>query len=359
MSDGDPRIALVAPFPPPAGGMAVQAEGLARALRAAGWDVKEVPTFRALPAGLERIPVLRAAVREAVFLLRLLDALRDGDVVHLMACSHLSFLLHAVPTIVLARLLRKGLLVNYRGGLAREFFARSRSWALPLVRRAHRLVVPSGFLADVFGELGLAAEVIPNFVDLDRFRYRERDPLRPRFLVARSLEPLYNVGMAIEAFRCVVARHPEASLSVAGTGSEEARLSMLAARLSLKRVRFLGAVSPDAMPEVFEEHDVALNPTNADNMPVSVLEAMAAGLPVVSTRVGGVPWLVQDGSTGLLVDPGRPDQMGAAALRLLDDPDAARAMARRARASIEASALPRVRAAFEERYRAVDPRRAG
>jgi phenylacetate-CoA ligase len=358
MSDApDPRIALVAPFPPPAGGMAVQAEGLARALRGAGWDVKEVATFRPLPARLERVPVLRAAVREAGFLLRLLDALRDADVVHLMACSHLSFLLHAAPTIVFARLLRKGLLVNYRGGLAREFFARSRRWALPLVRRAHRLVVPSGFLEEVFRELGLAAEVIPNFVDLERFRWRERDPLAPRFLVARNLEPLYDVGSAIEAFRQVVAHFPEASLSLAGTGSEEARLSMLVARLSLKRVRFLGAVPPAAMPAVLEEHDIALNPTTADNMPVSVLEAMASGLPVVSTRVGGVPWLVQDGSTGLLVDPRRPDQMAAAALRLLADPDGARAIARRARASIEGSALARVRAAFEERYRALAPRR--
>jgi L-malate glycosyltransferase len=84
-------------------------------------------------------------------------------------------------------------------------------------------------------------------------------------------------------------------------------------------VRFRGRLDPDAMADLYRQATVVLNPSLTDNMPNSVLEAMASGVPVVSTDVGGVPFLLEHEATGLLVPPGQPEQMAQAVLRLLDN----------------------------------------
>jgi glycosyltransferase involved in cell wall biosynthesis len=84
-------------------------------------------------------------------------------------------------------------------------------------------------------------------------------------------------------------------------------------------VVFAGRVDNEHMPELYREADLALNPSLADNMPISILEALASGVPVVSTDVGGVPFLVEDGKTALLVPPRNPEQMAVAVLRVLRD----------------------------------------
>jgi glycosyltransferase involved in cell wall biosynthesis len=141
-------------------------------------------------------------------------------------------------------------------------------------------------------------------------------------LVARNLEPLYDNTTAIRAFRLVQTHWPAARLTIAGSGPQEAELRQLVVDLGLQAsVHFTGRLDRDAMAALYREADTMLNPSLADNMPNSVLESMASGVPVVSTNVGGVPYIVQDGVTALLVPPGDAQAMAAACLRLLDDAD--------------------------------------
>jgi glycosyltransferase involved in cell wall biosynthesis len=193
--------------------------------------------------------------------------------------------------------------------------------------------------------------VIPNVVDLERFRFRERlASSGPRLLSTRNLEAHYGVDTTLKAFALLQARHPEASLTVAGSGSQAGALQRLARELGLQEVRFVGRVEPEAMPGLCDACDVFVNASVVDNQPVSILEAFAAGLPVATTPTGGIAEMVRHEETGLLVAPRDPVALAGAVARLLEQPARARDMARRARREVEAYSWPRVRKAWAETY---------
>jgi glycosyltransferase involved in cell wall biosynthesis len=186
-------------------------------------------------------------------------------------------------------------------------------------------------------------------VDTSRFRFRERSPLRPRLVCTRSLEANYRVEDVLEAFTLVCQSHPQATLTIAGAGSEERRLRARAAPLG-DRVNFVGRVEPVAMPALLDGDDLFVNASVVDNQPVSILEAFAAGLPVVSTAAGGIPSLVRHGETGLLTPARRPDLLAAAIIELLEHPARAASLARRARQEVEAYSWRAVRRGWEAVY---------
>ena len=316
------RVGLVGPLPPPAGGMAMQTRQLAGLLQSAQATVILVQSnapYR--PAFLGRLVGVRALSRLLPYLVHLWRAAGRSDVMHLMANSGWSWHLFAAPAIWIAWLRGVPVVVNYRGGEAAAFLARSQRLVRLSMRRAACLIVPSGFLQRVFGQHGIPADIVPNIVDLSCFHPAATRPGEPRLLVARNLEPLYDIGTALRAFVQVLARHPQATMTVAGTGPQEAELKSLTSRLGIAgHVSFSGRLDRNAMAELLRASSIALNPSLADNMPNSVLEALASGVPVVSTDVGGVPFLVQDGSTALLVPAGNPDAMAQAVLRLLESP---------------------------------------
>jgi len=147
-------------------------------------------------------------------------------------------------------------------------------------------------------------------------------------------------------------RIPSASLVVAGYGSQRELLEELVRTLQLRNVEFTGRVSPAEMGRLLNEADILLNSPDIDNMPLSLIEAQAAGLPVVSTSTGGIPYIVKDGETGLLVPPGDDEAMAAASLRLLEEPGLALGIARAARAAcLEQFTWPAVQAAWVRVYR--------
>jgi glycosyltransferase involved in cell wall biosynthesis len=182
----------------------------------------------------------------------------------------------------------------------------------------------------VFSGFGLRADIVPNLVDLAKFRFRERQPLRPRILSTRNFEPTYNVACTLRAFQVVQQHHPEASLTLVGGGSEAPKLTALAEALDLHHVTFAGRVSPDLIAGYYDSHDIYVQSPDIDNMPVSVLEAYASGLPVVSTGVGGIPAILTHARHGLLAPPGDHQQLGRCLLQLLEDPLCARDLARNA-----------------------------
>jgi glycosyltransferase involved in cell wall biosynthesis len=316
------RVGLVGPLPPPAGGMAMQTQQLAELLRSAQAHVEVLPTnapYR--PAWVAQVKGLRALFRLLPYLFGLWRTAGRSDVLHVMANSGWSWHLFAAPAVWIASARRVPVIVNYRGGEAAEFLQRSARAVRATVRRTARLVVPSGFLQEVFSRHGMVAEVVPNIVDLVRFRpCAAPAALSPQVIVARNLEPIYDNSTALRAFAEVHRRHGHARLLIAGTGPQETLLRALADELGVAdAVEFAGRLDRDTMAQRLRESHVALNPSRVDNMPNSVLEALASGVPVVSTRVGGVPFIVTDEQTALLVPPGEPQAMAQAIGRLLDD----------------------------------------
>ena len=322
MSCAGLRIGLVGPVSPPLGGMANQTRQLQELLTAGGAVVTMIAVnapYR--PKWVGRVPVLRSAARLLPYLMALWRAAGQTDIFHVMANSGWSWHLFAAPAIWIARLRGTAVIVNYRGGEADEFLQRSARIVRFTMHQAVALVVPSGFLQEVFARFGMSAEVVPNIIDLSRFHARPSERSgAPHLLVARNLELLYDNETAIRALEIVRTRFKDARLTLAGSGPEENRLRELVKTLGLDgAVFFAGRVERDAMAAMYRSADVMLNPSLADNMPNSLLEAWACGVPVVSTRVGGIPFMAKDGLNASLVAAGDPQSMARECCLLLSD----------------------------------------
>lgn len=319
------RVALVGPLPPPSGGMANQTRQLARLLSESGIKVELVQVNAPYhPAWLGRIPFVRAIARLFPYLLQLWRTFANVDLVHVMANSGWAWHLFAAPAIWLAHLRQIAVIVNYRGGEAASFFDRQFRWVRPSLLRADCIIVPSGFLLEIFRRWNFAAVVVPNIIDLSRFRPRLAVPAAPHIVVTRNLEDIYDIPTAIRAFAMVRTTHPEARLTVAGSGPRLEDLKALCAQLDLgDAVHFTGRLDNDQIATLYGSATLMINSSVVDNMPISVLESMASGVPVVSTDVGGIPFLVKHEETALLVPPRDPTAMAKAALRLMSEPDLA------------------------------------
>jgi glycosyltransferase involved in cell wall biosynthesis len=343
------RIALVAAGPDgPAGGQAVQARLLADLLREAGHEVDFVPIDPLFPRGLRwlrRVPCARTLLNQALYLPSL-GRIRRSEVVHVFSASFGSFFLAPAPAISVARLMGRRVVLNYHSGEADEHLRRDGFWVEPWLRRVHALVVPSAFLRRVFERHGHRAQVIPNVVELSRFAAPPRPPGGARLLSTRNLERIYGLDTVVRAFARLRQVRPAASLTLAGSGSQEGALRRLAESLGVT-VAFTGRVEPSRMPGLYREADVFLNASVVDNQPLSVLEAFASGLPVVTTPTGDIASMVSDGETGLLVPPGDPEAMARAVCRLWDNPALAASIAARARGRAVAHSWSAVRPQWE------------
>jgi glycosyltransferase involved in cell wall biosynthesis len=344
------RVVIVAASLEILGGHGVQAALLIDALRGEGADARLLPIDARLPRWLRRLPYARTIANQAKYLPSL-ASLRHADVVQVFSASYWSFLLAPVPAMLAARLFGKRLVLHYHSGEAADHLARWGVLVHPWLRLAHEIVVPSEYLRGVFAAHGYKTKVIPNIVDLSQFRFRERRPVHPRLLSLRNLEPYYRVDTVLHAFAAVRRRRGDATLTVAGYGGEEARLKALADELGVaSSVRFVGRTEPAGVPALFDESDIFVNASVLDNQPVSLLEAFAAGTPVVSTPAGDIPAMVADRVSGRLVPMNNPGAMADAVLGLIEDPDGARAMARAAHESLEKFTWQSVRSQWSNIY---------
>jgi len=318
------RIAIVGPLPPPSGGMANQTRPLAELLRNEGIDVEVVQVNAPYsPAWVGKLPVARALFRLLPYLFKLWRAAGHSHVFHIMANSGWSWHLFATPAVWIGKLRGTRTIVNYRGGEAESFFTKSFFWVRPTLLAATSVVVPSGFLEVVFKKWDVATIVIPNIVNLERFTPAERqgrDTSAPHVVVTRNLEPIYDIATALRAFALLREKFPRARISIAGSGPQRAELEALAKELDIEdAVTFTGRLDNADMAALYRSADLMINPSLVDNMPNSVLEALASGVPVVSTNVGGVPYIVEHGKNAWLVPAADPKATADAALRLLSD----------------------------------------
>ncbi|HLM24539.1 MAG TPA: glycosyltransferase family 4 protein [Pyrinomonadaceae bacterium] len=348
------RLLLVAPSLRILGGQAVQANYLlAHLSREPMFKVSFVPHNPHFPGPfrlMQRIKYVRTIVTSLVYCLNLLLQIPRHDIIHVFSASYLSFLLAPTPAIFIARLFGKKVILNYHSGEAEDHL---RCWprtSVPIMKMADELIVPSVYLVDVFRKFGLHAYAISNIIDQDQFKFRERKPLRPIFLSNRNLYPLYNVACTLRAFARIQQKFPEAKLIVAGGGRRRPYLESLARELKLQNVEFRGLVSPDKMRELYDEAHIFLNSSNIDNMPGSILDSFACGLPVVSTNAGGIRCIITHGRTGLLVPKNDFKAMASWAIRLLETPELAESIARNAYEECPAYTWPAVRETWLAAY---------
>jgi L-malate glycosyltransferase len=349
------RVLVVAPSLDILGGQSRQAVRLMEGLgRESDLEIGFVPHNPRLPGvlrSLQKIKYVRTVVTTFYYVLLLLWHVRQYDIIHVFSASYYSYSLSVIPALFISRLYGKKSILNYRSGEAEDHLENWRS-AVPTIRWADEIVVPSGYLVDVFARYGLRARAIHNIVELDRFSFRERQPLRPVFLTSRLLEPLYNVPCVLRAFAIIQQQYPDATLTIAADGFLRSELEQLARDLKLRNAKFIGFVSFENMPALYDAADIYLSATNIDNMPSSLTESMACGLNVVTTDGGGaIPYIMTNEVTGLIVNRDDHEAMAAAAIRLLNDNEQALQLVRNAHESSRKFTWPHIRDEWLKLYR--------
>ena len=314
------RVLLIAPSMRIVGGQSVQADRLLHYIgQRPEVDLSFLAFDAPLPALLGRIPLLRTGACSLIYWAVLFARAWRYDVLHVFTASYWSYTLWSIPALFASKLYRKKIVLNYHDGRAEDHLRKWRS-ALPTLRKMDAVVSPSGYLTEVFKKFGIHCRSIYNILECDNFMFRRRSVLRPEFLHNRGMESLYNIPIALRAFAVVQREYPAAALTLLGDGPLRNELEQLAGVLKLRNTRFVGAIPNSQMPQWLDRADIYLTTTDIDNMPVSILECYASGLPVVATKAGGIPYIAADGETALLAECGDHQGVANAAMRLLSDP---------------------------------------
>jgi glycosyltransferase involved in cell wall biosynthesis len=299
---------------------------LARRLTCHGWTVHTVSSREGRVArGVDM--AFTAWLRRAQY-----------DVANIAVYSGMAFAWAEAVCKVL-RVARKPFTLTLHGGNLPVFARRWPRRVRRLLASASVVTTPSEYLLDHMREYRQDLRLIPNSLDVNSYRFRLRSRPTPQLVWLRAFHSVYNPIMATQVVSLLAPDHPDVTLTMIGPDKSAGlmqRTRDTAGEFGIaERVNITGAVPKQDVPERLAAADIFLNTTNVDNTPVSVLEAMATGLCVVSTDAGGIPYLLHHGRTALLVKPGDAAGMAAAVRRVLADERLAGSLSLNARQSAE------------------------
>ena len=219
-----------------------------------------------------------------------------------------------------------------------------------LFGKASLNVAPSLYMNTVFQQAGFTnVKYIPNSINIEEYRFKERTVLQPKLLWVRAFAEIYNPLQALKVLELLLPEFPNAELCMVGPVKDESWKDCFRyARLHRLPVRFPGRLSKASWTALSEKYDIFLNTTNIDNTPVSVIETMAMGIPVVSTNVGGLPYLISADIDGVLVPPNDPERMATAVKNILSDQQRSLERTIAARKKVEAFDWERVKNSWKD-----------
>lgn len=245
----------------------------------------------------------------------------------------------ALAAALCCRILHKKYIPILHGGNLPARLDNSPRLSKAIFKYSYRNVTPSGYLNYEFCKRGFDKLItIPNNILVCEYSFTERKMFYPKLLWVRAFDKTYNCEMAVDVLSLLLKEYPEAKLCMVGPdkdGSME-RVKQRASELSVvDSLLITGKLGKKQWKELSREYDIFINTTNFDNTPVSVVEAMALGLAVVTTNVGGIPHLLSDGKDALLIEKGDSTTMAQAIKRIIKEPDFATRMCIKAREKVE------------------------
>ncbi len=262
---------------------------------------------------------------------------RRADYIIIDTYSTLAFW-YAYITGRLAKLIGTKYITILHGGDLPARLRKSKHACDRLFGKSYANVALSGYIQTVFDSAGYHAIIIPNIIDISKYPFKLRDHCRPRLLWVRSFHRQYNPNMAADVLCELLQIHPDAELCMVGPdkdGSMEEFRKYLQQTGIEKHIKITGKLSKAEWIKLSEDYDFFINTTNVDNTPVSVIEAMALGMCVISTNPGGIPYLLTEGKDALLVRPGDYQAMADKISSLIDDPNLATTLSKLARQKAE------------------------
>ncbi|MBA4147185.1 MAG: glycosyltransferase family 4 protein [Verrucomicrobia bacterium] len=283
--------------------------------------------------------------RKAARLPRLFDMLRtvwsrrhDYQIAHVAVFSGPAFI-WAEACCGLLRRLNKPYVLTLHGGNLPVFAQANADRVRRLLESAQSVLSPSGYLQESMSMYRTDVRLMENALDLHRYSFRLRRCAKPSLIWLRSFHEIYNPTLAPRVLKLIADQFPEAHLTMVGPDKKDGSLEKtkkLARDLCVeKQVTFVGGIRKDEVPNWLARADIFLNTSTIDNTPVSVLEALACGLCVISTEVGGIPFLLKKEHDALLVPVGDADAMSSAVCRILDEPGLAEKLSGNARSKAE------------------------
>ncbi len=254
------------------------------------------------------------------------------DLVLIDTYSTLNFY-YALGVAMMCSILQLPYVCILHGGNLESRLQHSKFLSEIIFKNAKELVAPSHFLKSVFEEYGYPeVHYIPNTINIENYPFKHRKQLTPKLLWVRSFSQIYNPKMAVDVTLALIKLKEKPALCMVGPEKDGSKAATEAyAKQNQLNVNFTGKLSKREWAQLATEYDVFINTTNVDNMPVSVIEAMALGLPVVSTNVGGIPFLLSDKEDAFLVEPEDSVAMAQAIKELLESPEAVERITENAR----------------------------
>ena len=301
------KILLISNYVEGVGGISVQVKLLRDLLRGEGYVCDILSTKGSIAKRIK-----------AVF--TLLSKGRKYDVFHIHACSDRGFL-PAVLGISIGRILRKRIILTFHGGGAESFFRKKQKFVKHFLNRTSANIVLSGFIGRVFDQYGIKYTVIPNVLKEDNSAFKARTDIKPRYISIRSMTETYNIKCTLKAFGIVQEKCPDAILTLLGDGPLKSELEQYVVDHHLQNVTFVGQVPNTEINHYLDEADIMVSSSRFDNMPVSVLEGFKAGLLVIASKVGGIPYMIEDGQNGFLFESDNAQEMAEKMTAAVDNPD--------------------------------------
>lgn len=228
----------------------------------------------------------------------------------------------AFLTSQLARLLSLKYIPILHGGNLPNRLVSSAKMSQMIFKNSYRNIAPSNYLKNEFQKHGFTSDYIPNVLEVPSYSYKQREFFQPKLLYVRALHQLYNPQMAVHVLGELKKEYPLAELCMVGPDKDGSLVQCkdLSEALGVNdSITFTGLLSKTKWQELSKNYDIFINTTTIDNTPISVMEAMALGLTVVSTNVGGIPYLISDNETGVLVESNNVNEMVNAIERIISN----------------------------------------
>ncbi len=187
---------------------------------------------------------------------------------------------------------------------------------------SYKNIAPSGYLKYEFEQKGFKTVLIPNVIPIHQYPFKERKKIAPKLLYVRAFAEIYNPTLVIEVLKELKNSYPKAILCMIGPdkdGTLEDVKQLINKYHLNESVEITGVLSKKEWHKKSENYDIFINTTNVDNTPISVIEAMALALPVVSTNVGGMPYLIQHNEDGVLVEKNNPSAMTTEICKIVEE----------------------------------------
>lgn len=306
------RILLVTSLPPPRAGMSLQGQYTLNILRDLGHKVR---VFKINHRYIVKV-VLAILLPVIIPIMGFLT-----NRVVIFSVSTGSFYFYTLPILIYSRLTGKPSILFFKGGIIEKYLKR-----FPIIRHifklADRVVVPGNFLKDVLSKYGILSSIMPDIIDTTHLTINKNFKEGAYFLITRSLNPTYQIDVAIKAFHKVKHKLEGKKLIITGDGPERKNVEGLIRELELEDdVILRGECNADEIGELLSNAFALLNTSYYDNYPNSILEAFYTRVPVLTTNAGGIPYIVNDRINGFIINKGDTYQMAKEIMKMVKNKD--------------------------------------